>query len=78
MRQYNIHNVKTHLSSLVDRAAAGDSFIIAKSGKPKVKVIPLSDHKSIQRIGFLKGQIKVPDDFNEMGQPDIINTFEGA
>ena len=41
MQQYNIHAAKTHLSVLVDKAAAGDSFIIAKAGKPMVKVIPI-------------------------------------
>jgi len=68
MRQYNIHYAKTHLSVLVDKAAAGDSFIIAKAGKPMVKVIPISAQKNVQRIGFLKGQIKIPADFNKMGQ----------
>jgi len=77
MQQYNIHAAKTHLSVLVDKAAAGDSFIIAKAGKPMVKVIPISSQKTDQRIGFLKGQIKIPDDFDKMGQAQIINDFEG-
>jgi len=77
MQQYNIHAAKTHLSVLVDKAAAGDSFIIAKAGKSMVKVIPISSQKTDQRIGFLKGQIKIPDDFDKMGQAQIINEFEG-
>jgi len=77
MVQYNIHTAKTRLSALVDRAAVGGSFIIAKAGKPMVKVIPISSQKNVQRIGFLKGQIQVPADFNQMGQTDIINLFEG-
>ena len=77
MQQYNIHTAKTYLSALVDKAAAGESFIIAKSGKPMVKVIPLTSQKTVQkRIGFLKGQIKIPDDFDRMGQNEIINDFE--
>jgi len=78
MQQYNIHDTKTHLSVLVDKAAAGDSFIIAKAGKPMVKVIPISQQKTIQRVGFLKGQIKIPVEFDRMGQKEIIKEFEGA
>jgi len=77
MQQINIHTAKTHLSALVDKAAAGDSFIIAKAGKPMVKVIPLSTQKTVKRIGFLKGKIKIPADFDRMEQAEIINTFEG-
>jgi len=77
MVQYNIHTAKTQLSALVDKAALGGSFIIAKAGKPMVKVIPMSPQKDVQRVGFLKGQIQIPADFNQMGQTDIINSFEG-
>jgi len=78
MQQYNIHNAKTHLSTLVEKAAAGDSFIIAKAGKPMVKVIPMSAQKTIQRVGFLKGQIKVPAYFDKLGKNKVINSFEGS
>ncbi|MCL2441090.1 MAG: type II toxin-antitoxin system prevent-host-death family antitoxin [Treponema sp.] len=78
MHQYNIHSAKTQLSALVDKAAIGETFVIAKAGKPLVKVIPYMPQKSDQqRIGFLKDQIKVPADFNNMGQEEIINMFEG-
>ena len=77
MQQYNIHAAKTHLSSLVEKAAQGDTFVIAKAGKPMVKVIPYSPQKTAQnRIGFLKGQIEVPVDFDLIGQNEIIKTFE--
>ena len=77
MQQYNIHAAKTHLSMLVEKAARGDSFIIAKAGKPMVKVIPYTLQKTAQkRIGFLKGQITVPADFDGMGQSEIIEAFE--
>ena len=79
MQQYNIHAAKTHLSALVEKAAMGDSFIIAKAGKPMVKVIPFSSQKTQKkRIGFLKGQIEVPSDFDKMGQNEIIEAFEAA
>ena len=57
MRQVNIHEAKTHLSRLVEEAAKGDGFIIAKAGKPMVRVVSLE--KPVvdvsKRIGFLKG-----------------------
>ena len=77
MQQYNIHAAKTHLSVLVEKAAQGDPFIIAKAGKPMVKVIPYSPQKTVQnRIGFLKGQIEVPAGFDRIGQDEIIKAFE--
>jgi antitoxin (DNA-binding transcriptional repressor) of toxin-antitoxin stability system len=76
-RTVNIHEAKTHLSRLVDRAAAGEPFIIAKSGKPVVKVEALeaSAKGPSRRIGFLAGQISVPDDFDRMGQAEIERMF---
>ena len=77
MQQYNIHAAKTHLSELVEKAAVGEAFIIAKAGKPMVKVIPcVTDSAVRKRIGFLKGQISVPADFDEMGQNEIAGIFE--
>ena len=77
MQQYNIHAAKTHLSALVEKAAGGETFIIAKAGKPMVKVIPcLPQNTAQKRVGFLKGHITVPEDFNQMGQNEIIDTFE--
>jgi len=77
MQQYNIHAAKTHLSELVEKAAVGEAFIIAKAGKPMVKVIPcFSGTAPRKRIGFLKGQILVPADFDEMGQNEIAGIFE--
>ena len=77
MQQYNIHAAKTHLSDLVEKAAGGEPFIIAKAGKPMVKVIPFSQQNTVKnRIGFLKNQVSIPPDFDEMGQNEIIETFE--
>jgi prevent-host-death family protein len=79
MRTFNIHEAKTHLSRLVDEAEQGNSFVIAKAGKPKVKVVRIDEPKSTpkQRIGFLKGKIKVPDDFDTMFADEIEKMFEG-
>lgn len=79
MQTYNIHEAKTQLSKLVEKAARGESFVIAKSGKPMVKVValdvPASSHQ--KRFGFMAGQIKVPDDFNTMSAEEIQTQFEG-
>jgi len=63
-----MHEAKAHLSRLVDEASEGKSFIIAKAGKPLVKVSPLSEEeqKGMQRLGFMKGEIVVPNDFDSM------------
>jgi prevent-host-death family protein len=64
----------THLSRLVDQAAKGEPVIIAKGGRPLVKVVPLSapEARQIKRIGFLAGQIDVPDDFDTIGQERVL------
>jgi prevent-host-death family protein len=80
METVNIHDAKTHLSRLVERAAAGEPFIIAKSGKPMVKVIPLDSPSGgqVKRLGFLTGQIDVPQDFDRMGENEIEKLFKGS
>lgn len=79
MQTYNIHDAKTQLSKLVEMAARGESFVIAKAGKPMVKVTALDTPEASQmkRFGFMSGQIKVPDDFNTMGAGEIRVLFEG-
>lgn len=74
----NIHEAKTHLSKLVDLAAKGESFVIAKAGKPLVKVTALEAPATGKRLGFLSGQISVPDDFNTMGEAEIAQLFGGG
>jgi len=76
MLQVNIHEAKTNLSMLIEKAAKGEPFIIAKAGKPMAKVIPLTQEK-VNRVGFLSGQIKVPEDFDTMGQNEVEGMFEG-
>ena len=77
MLTVNIHDAKTRLSELIARAVKGEPFIIAKAGKPMVKVtaIEAAKEKPKKRIGFLKGQISVPDDFDTMGQEEIEAMF---
>ena len=79
MQTINIHEAKTHLSRLVDQAANGEPFVIAKAGKPLAKVVPLGAPEAGQakRLGFLAGQIEVPDDFDQMGDSEVEKLFEG-
>jgi len=79
MRTVNIHEAKTHLSRLIEAAMKGESFIIAKAGRPMVRVSPITAPEETQkrRLGFLAGQIRVPEDFDHMGQEDVISLFEG-
>lgn len=80
MRKVNIHEAKTNLSKLVAAAAAGEPFVIARAGKPLVKVVPLDGEdapKPKRRIGFLEGQFQVPDDFDTMFQDEIDEMFNG-
>ena len=80
MKTVNIHEAKTHLSRLVERAAAGEGFIIAKAGRPLVKVVPLAagDVAATRRLGFLKGEVAVPDDFDRMGARQIERLFRSG
>ncbi len=77
MRTFNIHEAKTHLSRLIEKAAKGESFIIAKAGKPLVKVTALEAQApaEMRRTGFLAEGIKVPDDFDSMGGTEIEAMF---
>ncbi len=79
MHTVNIHEAKTNLSRLIDRAVHGEPFVIAKAGKPLVKVMALDapTGAEVQRLGFMAGQIRVPDDFDQMGSADIEQMFEG-
>ncbi|NEN75022.1 type II toxin-antitoxin system prevent-host-death family antitoxin [Pelistega sp. NLN82] len=77
MQVINIHDAKTHLSRLVAAATEGESFVIAKSGKPLVKVVPYTEKKKpINRIGFMP-LIAIPDNFDELFEEDIHQLFEG-
>jgi prevent-host-death family protein len=78
MRTVNIHEAKTHLSRLVEQAADGEGFIIAKAGKPMVKVVPLDTTETRpRRLGFMEGEIEVPDDFDRIDADEIRRLFEG-
>jgi prevent-host-death family protein len=80
MKTVNIHEAKTQLSRLVEKASKGEPFVIAKAGKPLVKVtalgVPIGTE--IKRLGFMSGQISVPDDFDRMGEAEIERIFSSG
>jgi prevent-host-death family protein len=80
MQTINIHEAKTHLSRLVEQAAQGEPFVIAKAGKPIAKVMSLDAPVAgqVRRLGFLEGRIAVPDDFDRMGSGEIERLFGGG
>jgi prevent-host-death family protein len=75
MTTVNIHEAKTQLSKLVEQAAGGEPFIIAKAGRPMVRVSALDAPAEARRLGFLAGEIEVPDDFDRMGADEIAALF---
>jgi prevent-host-death family protein len=74
----NIHEAKTQLSRLVDRAAKGEPVVIAKAGRPLVKVTAIDAPPAPRRLGFLQGEIAVPGDFDRMGAAEIAALFGGG
>ena len=79
MRTVNMHEAKTHLSRLVEAAANGEPFIIARAGKPLVRVVAVEapEAGAVRRIGFVEGKVSVPEDFDRMGSSEIEAWFEG-
>jgi prevent-host-death family protein len=79
MKTVNIHEAKTHLSRLIEGAAKGEPFIIAKAGKPMVKVMAVDppEPKAKRRLGFMEGEMTIPDDFDTFAQDEIEKLFYG-
>ncbi|HEX8361550.1 MAG TPA: type II toxin-antitoxin system prevent-host-death family antitoxin [Longimicrobium sp.] len=74
----NLYEAKTRLSQLVERAAAGEEIIIAKSGRPVARLMPLPAPRAPRTPGALRGQIRVADDFDDPLPPDILAAFTGG
>lgn len=76
-RTVTINEAKKQLSKLIDQAAKGEPFMIARRGRPLVKVIAVEvpSPAKVRRLGFMKGQIAIPEDFDRMGGSDIEQLF---
>lgn len=77
MKTVNVHEAKTHLSKLIDAVMKGEVIIIAKAGKPAVKLVPVTVEKPKRQLGILKGKIRIADDFDAPLPDDILASFEG-
>jgi prevent-host-death family protein len=77
VKTVNVHEAKTHFSRLLDRAQAGQEFVIAKAGRPVARLGPLAGPGKRRRLGLLDGKFRVPDDFNEPLPEAVIAAFEG-
>lgn len=77
MKTVDIHTAKKQLFRLVDEASKGEPFVISKSGKPLVKVVAVDapTERKVRRLGFMQGEISVPDDFDRMGREQIEEMF---
>jgi len=79
MLTVNIHEAKTNLSKLIEKAVNGEAFIIAKAGKPLVKVVAVAQAEAPRpRIGFMQGRISVPADFDDLGREEVEGLFRGS
>ncbi|HXP77368.1 MAG TPA: type II toxin-antitoxin system prevent-host-death family antitoxin [Stellaceae bacterium] len=74
----NLYDAKTHLSELVERAAAGEEIVIAKAGRPKAKLVPFRLEPAKRRKGgFLRGKIWISPNFDDPLPPELLDAFEG-
>ena len=77
LKQVNIHQAKTELSKLVERVEGGEEIIIARAGRPAVKLVPLPKRGARRRLGVLDGKFTIPDDFNAPMPESLVRLFEG-
>ncbi|MBI4820219.1 MAG: type II toxin-antitoxin system Phd/YefM family antitoxin [Deltaproteobacteria bacterium] len=74
---FNLYEAKTALSSLVDRAAAGEEIVIAKAGVPMARLVPIRGRKR-RKPGGWEGRVRIGEDFDDELQPDVSALFEGG
>ena len=77
MNQVNIHQAKTQFSRLVERVAAGEEIIIAKSGKPIARLVPYAPKRAVRRPGAMRGKIRIKKDFDAPLPKELLDSFEG-
>ena len=77
MRTVNIHEAKTHLSRLVEDASKGEEIVIAKAGKPLARLVPVRPVRKLRKLGWLKGKLEIPEDFDAPLPDEVIAAFEG-
>jgi prevent-host-death family protein len=74
---YNMHEAKTQLSRLAERAAQGEEIVIARGGRPLAKLVPIEEGKP-RRLGLWKGKVRISEDFDAPLPPPLQRAFEGG
>jgi prevent-host-death family protein len=74
---YNMHDAKTHLSRLAERAATGEEIVIARNGRPVAKLGPLDEPPRQRQFGFWKGKVSISEDFDDPLPEEIQRYFKG-
>ena len=69
MTLVDIHEAKHPLPRLIERALAGECAVLAQAGKPLVKL--MQETRPVCRLGFMRGEMRVPNDFDQMGSAEI-------
>ncbi len=73
----NIHDAKTHFSKFINQALKGDEIIIARDGKPLIRLVPYTEDTQVRKGGQLKGLIQISDDFDAPLPDDVLKQFYG-
>ena len=77
MKTYNVHAAKTHLSRLIEEAAAGEEIVIARAGKPVARLLPFAPRQEPRRPGLMKGKIWIAEDFDDPLPEEIMAALRG-
>jgi prevent-host-death family protein len=75
VKSINVQQAKTHLSRLLEEALAGEEIVIAKAGRPYVKLVPCTPDRTARPLGGWEGKVRMADDFDET-PADVLNLFE--
>ena len=76
MKKFTIHEAKTNLSRLIEKACRGEEVIIARGSDPVVRLVPIREHKGRRKLGILKGKLVVGPEFFEPLPPDELDRWE--
>ena len=76
-RSFNIHEAKTGLSKLVERVEAGEEITIARAGRPVARLVAVDVKRPRRQLGWMKGQLTIPDDFDRPLPESVLRAFEG-
>jgi prevent-host-death family protein len=76
MTTVNVHQAKTHLSALLNRVLSGEEIVIAKSGRPVAKLVPVTQPRKRRVFGIAEGEIWVAPDFDAPLPDDLLAEFE--